>query len=83
MVIETCSSSSISFVGSLESANSMGWWKAIDNTHLYNLQLLQPFLDKLLYSSLVGFVLMFTKSILCSSPSIFPEAVVGKLGRLP
>jgi hypothetical protein len=78
MVIETCSSST-SFVDSLESAN----WKAIDNTHLYNLQLLQPFLDKLLYSSLVGFVLMFTKSILCSSSSIFPEVEVGKLGRLP
>jgi hypothetical protein len=61
----------------------MGWWKAIDNTHLYNLQLLQPFLDKLLYSSLVGFVLMFTKSILCSSPSIFPEVKVGKLGGTP
>jgi hypothetical protein len=81
MVIET-SSSSTSFVG-FESATSMGWWKAIDNTHLYNLQLLQPFLDKLLYSSLVGFVLMFTKSILCSSPSIFPEVEVGKLRRLP
>jgi hypothetical protein len=77
MVIETCSSSTSS-VDSLESAN----WKAIDNTHLYNLQLLQPFLDKLLYSSLVGFVLMFTKSILCSSPSIFPEVEVGKLGGL-
>jgi hypothetical protein len=81
MVIET-SSSSTSFVGSLEPAASMGWWKATDNTHLYNLQLLQPFLDKLLYSSLVGFVLMFMKSILCSSPSIFPEVIVCKLGGL-
>jgi hypothetical protein len=78
MVLET-SNSSTSLVGRLESATSTGWWKAIDSTHLYNLQLLQSFLEKLLYSPLVAFVLMFTKCILCSSPGVLPEVVIFKL----